>query len=142
MDELGGVIVGATVEVTSGEGVSKTTVTNGEGVYAFTGLAPGKYIVRASARGFAVYENPAVEVTRARHGSFDITLSVTIEREEVTVDSEANRVPGRSYSRSSSSSVVRVNGRVVSSSSVTIVNGKVVSKSVYPPSPADDDDQR
>jgi len=49
---------------------------------------------------------------------------------------------GRSYSRSSSSSVVRVNGRVVSSSSVTIVNGKVVSKSVYPPPPADDDDQR
>jgi hypothetical protein len=92
MDEMGDVIVGATIEVTNGEGISKTTITNGEGVYAFTGLVTGKYIVRASAQGFAVYENPDVEVTQARRGLFDITLRVTIGRQEVTVASDANHV--------------------------------------------------
>jgi hypothetical protein len=42
-------------------------------------------------------------------------------------------------SRSTSSSMVIVNGRVVSSSSITVVNGKVVSRSVYPSSPDNDD---
>src|SRR5204863_7563807 len=42
-DELGGAIVGATVTLTDASGAQKKTTTNGEGVYAFTGLAPGKY---------------------------------------------------------------------------------------------------
>lgn len=49
---------------------------------------------------------------------------------------------GGSYSRSSSRSVVTVNGRVVSSSSVTVVNGRVVSRSVYPPPSSEDDDDQ
>lgn len=92
MDEMGDVIVSATVEVTDGEGVTKTTVTNGEGAYAFTGLATGKYLVRASAQGFALYEKSDVEVAQAQHGLFDITLGITIEQQEVTVASDANRI--------------------------------------------------
>ena len=49
--------------------------------------------------------------------------------------------PNRTHSRSYSSSVVTVNGRVVSSSSVTMVNGRVVSRSGSPPTPVDDDDE-
>jgi len=49
--------------------------------------------------------------------------------------------PNRTHSRSYSSSVVTVNGRVVSSSSVTIVNGRVVSRSGSPSTPVDDDDE-
>jgi len=82
-DELGAAIVGANVTVTDATGVEKKTTTNGEGVYNFAGLAPGKYTLQAVAPGFAPSENKEVDVTTARQ-TVDITLRVTIE-EKVTV---------------------------------------------------------
>src|SRR5687768_3402664 len=61
-DELGGTIVGATVTLTDASGVEKTTTTNGEGGYVFSGLAPGKYFVRAEATGFAVSDDTEVDL--------------------------------------------------------------------------------
>src|SRR6185369_15290120 len=57
--------------------------TNGEGVYSFVALAPGKYTLQAAAPGFAPSETKEVEVTTARQ-NVDLTLRVTIE-EKVTV---------------------------------------------------------
>src|SRR5829696_1126383 len=82
-DELGAVIVGANVTLTDATGVQKKTTTNGEGVYTFAGLAPGKYSLQAFAPGFALSEAKEVDVTGARQ-SMDLTLRVTIE-EKVTV---------------------------------------------------------
>jgi hypothetical protein len=82
-DELGAVIVGANITLTDASGVQKKTTTNGEGVYTFAGLAPGKYTLQASAPGFAPSENKEVDVTTARQ-NVDLTLRVTIE-EKVTV---------------------------------------------------------
>src|ERR1041384_7636331 len=61
-DELGGVIIGATVTATDAAGVEKSAVTNEEGRYAFSALAPGLYTIRINQAGFAAYENAAVEV--------------------------------------------------------------------------------
>ena len=52
-DEQGAAIVGATVTLTDASGQAKTTVSNDEGIYVFNGLAPGKYTIRAAAKGFA-----------------------------------------------------------------------------------------
>jgi hypothetical protein len=82
-DELGAAIVGANVTLTDATGVQKKTTTNGEGVYNFAGLAPGKYKLQASAPGFAPTETKEVDVTIARQ-TVDLTLRVTIE-EKVTV---------------------------------------------------------
>src|ERR1051326_5070471 len=82
-DELGAVIVGANVTLTDANGAQKKTTTNGEGVYTFTGLAPGKYTVQATATGFAPSESKEVDITTARQ-TVDLTLRVTIE-EKVTV---------------------------------------------------------
>jgi len=82
-DELGAAIVGANVTLTDASGVQKKTTTNGEGVYNFAGLTPGKYTLQASAPGFAVSENKEVDITPARQ-TLDLTLKVTIE-EKVTV---------------------------------------------------------
>jgi len=82
-DELGAAIVGANVTVTDATGVQKKTTTNGEGVYNFTGLAPGKYTLQANAPGFAPSESKEIDMTAARQ-SVDLTLRVTIE-EKVTV---------------------------------------------------------
>jgi Carboxypeptidase regulatory-like domain len=82
-DELGAAIVGANVTLTDAAGAQKKTTSNGEGVYNFAGLAPGKYALQASAPGFAPSESKEVDITTARQ-TFDLTLRVTIE-EKVTV---------------------------------------------------------
>ena len=82
-DELGAAIVGANVTLTDANGAQKKTTTNGEGVYSFAGLAPGKYTLQANATGFAPSEGKEVELTSARQ-TLDLTLKVTIE-EKVTV---------------------------------------------------------
>jgi uncharacterized surface anchored protein len=82
-DELGAVIVGANVILTDASGVQKKTTTNAEGVYAYGGLAPGKYSLQANAPGFAPSEEKQIDVTAARQ-TVDLTLKVTIE-EKVTI---------------------------------------------------------
>jgi hypothetical protein len=87
-DELGATIVGATVTLTGPDGVEKTAVTNNDGAYSFTALAPGKYLVRAEAIGFASSEVSEVDVTPGQRATFDVTLKVTIEEQKVTIDAE------------------------------------------------------
>jgi len=82
-DELGAAIVGANVTLTDASGAQKKTTTNGEGVYNFAGLAPGKYTLQANATGFAPSESKDVDITTGRQ-TLDVTLKVTIE-EKVTV---------------------------------------------------------
>ena len=88
-DELGGVIIGANVTATDATGVEKTSTTDEQGNYVFAALAPGRYTVRINQGGFAAYENTAVEVQAGRTEPLNITLTVAIEQEEVTVTSEA-----------------------------------------------------
>src|SRR5712691_2070684 len=77
-DELGASIVGATVTLTDPSGAEKTATTNGEGIYVFNGLAPGKYLVRAAAQGFAVSDETEADLAAGQRKSLDLTLKVTI----------------------------------------------------------------
>lgn len=87
-DELGATIVGATVTLTDGAGVEKTATTSAEGAYVFNGLAPGKYLIRATAIGFANSEESEVELTAGSRQTLDLTLKVTIEEQKVTIAAE------------------------------------------------------
>jgi len=91
-DELGGVIVGASVVVVNAAGVEKTATTNAEGNFAIGGLAPGKYTLRVNGTGFAPFENSDVEVAPGRSQPVNITLKVTIEQQKVTIDSDSGRL--------------------------------------------------
>jgi hypothetical protein len=84
-DEQGGVISGATITLIDSNNVEKTTTTNDQGNYTFNNVAPGKYFLRAIASGFALYENEAVEIAAGRRDLFNIKLTVTIEKQKVTV---------------------------------------------------------
>jgi len=88
-DELGGLIVGATVTVADVQGLHKTVTTNDQGNYVFSALAPGRYTVRATAPGFALYENTAVDIAAGARDPLNIALHVTVEQVEVTVTAEA-----------------------------------------------------
>jgi len=87
-DELGAAIVGATVTLTDANGQARTAQTNGDGVYLFSALAPGKYTVRAAAKGFAKSQDADVDITMGQRQSLDITLKVTIEEQKVTIAAE------------------------------------------------------
>lgn len=86
LDELGGAIIGVTVTAIDGKGVEKTATTNDGGSYTITGLAPGRYTVRAVGSGFGIYENAEVDVVAGKPSQLDITLKVAIEEQKVTVD--------------------------------------------------------
>jgi hypothetical protein len=87
-DVLGGLVVGVTVNATDAAGVARTSVTDGQGKYAFAALPPGRYTVRVEQPGFEAYEQ-TVEVTAGGGEPLNITLNVALEAEEVTVTAEA-----------------------------------------------------
>lgn len=87
-DEMGAVIVGASVTLTDSAGQSKTTVTGNDGSYVFNALAPGKYTLRASAKGFGTGSSDEIELKAGQRQSTDLQLKVTIEEQKVTIAGE------------------------------------------------------
>jgi hypothetical protein len=84
-DERGGRIVGATLIATDRNGAAKTTTSNGEGNYSFSGLASGRYVLRAAAPDFAIYENREVVLAAGRTEHLDITLKIAPVKQTVVV---------------------------------------------------------
>jgi Carboxypeptidase regulatory-like domain len=87
-DELGGLVPGATVTLTSANGEPKTATANSDGEFVFDGLAPGKYNASAVAKGFAATEQSPIEVAANRANTLEFSLKVAIAEQSVTVNSE------------------------------------------------------
>ena len=87
-DQLGAVVVGAAVTLKDAGGAARRAVSDAEGRYAFSGLAPGSYSLRVEARGFEPFERAGVEVLQGRRLELDVRLEVGLERQEVTVGAE------------------------------------------------------
>lgn len=84
-DQNGALVVGATVSLLDSASVAKIATTNREGLYMFSGLAPGKYSLRVMAQGFATYEKTEIEISPGSRAPLNITLSVSLRKEEVTI---------------------------------------------------------
>ncbi len=87
-DVAGAIIVGATITVSNGEGLTRTVQTNERGEFVFNNLPIGVYTVRAENTGFAAYENTGVRVVSDRAESLEITLDVEVFETQVDVADE------------------------------------------------------
>jgi hypothetical protein len=87
-DSLGALVVGATITVVDSANKVKTAQTNGQGQFVVTGLASGKYTVRATAPQFSVYENTEVMIQAGKREELTIALDIAAVREEVEVGNE------------------------------------------------------
>src|SRR5206468_481395 len=84
-DELGALVVGASVTLIAADGTQKSSVTNAEGTYTFNPVTPGRYTVRFSAPGFSSYEKAAVEVTPGKQTTQNARLVIATAKQEVTI---------------------------------------------------------
>jgi hypothetical protein len=107
-DPSGAVVPGATVSATDPTGKTKTAQSDGQGVYEFNGLAPGKYTVSAVAKGFAASEPQDVEVGAGPASRLNIQLQILVEQEKVTVEEQATTVE---VNPASNASVLIIQGK-------------------------------
>jgi hypothetical protein len=87
-DELGALVVGATVTLIAADGTQKTTVTNNEGTYNFNSLPPGPYTLRIVAPGFGPYEKSELAIAAGPRTTHDARLVVAFEKQVITVNEE------------------------------------------------------
>jgi Carboxypeptidase regulatory-like domain/TonB-dependent Receptor Plug Domain len=89
-DKSGAAVAGADVTLTSTNGnLTRTTTTNGEGVYTIAGLPGGTYNVSVSAKGFQKNTTQNVKLDVAEKARVDVQLTVGAMSEEITVTGEA-----------------------------------------------------
>src|SRR5438309_304884 len=85
-DPQGAAVVGARIIVTNkATGVSRETTSGADGRYALPGLAPGDYVERVSAAGFATSEATDLHLDVGRAVTLDVPLKVAKVGEVVTV---------------------------------------------------------
>ena len=85
-DQLGGVVLNATVTLQDSKGSIKSATTNREGDFEISDLTPGDYSLVVTATTFEPYENGKVSVATGRQ-LLNITLSVPEVNTNVLVES-------------------------------------------------------
>ncbi len=90
-DESGGALPGVTVSVTSPNliGGARTVVTDDQGVYRFTQLPGGAYVVKFELPGFTTTNVEGVSVAAGQTMTINGKLTVASLQETVTVTSQA-----------------------------------------------------
>jgi hypothetical protein len=89
-DTSGAVLPGVTVEVSSPALIEKTrsTVTDGSGLYQITQLVPGSYTVTFSLTGFNTFKRDGLELTGSFVATINAELKVGSVAETITVTGE------------------------------------------------------
>ena len=88
VDPNGAVIQNATVTANNNNGVEKTVTSSESGEFTITNLPAGLYTVRVNAATFTAYENAEVTIVGGQRAELTVTLTVAIEQQVVTVETE------------------------------------------------------
>jgi hypothetical protein len=88
-DKSSAAVVGAKVVIANvGGNLTRTTETNGDGVYVASALPSGSYNVTVTAKGFQKFEAKGIVLEVAQKARLDIALTVGAITEEVLVSGE------------------------------------------------------
>jgi hypothetical protein len=88
-DKTGAAVVGAEITVSDlGGSLSRSTVSNGDGVYVAAGLPGGTYNIAVTAKGFQKFEAKHVVLQVAQKARVDVALTVGAVTEEIVVQGE------------------------------------------------------
>jgi hypothetical protein len=89
-DPTGAVVVGAKVQAVEMNTNSRyDTVSNGDGLYTFPLLLPGRYELTVNAQGFKGYDQKGIVVNSDARVSQDVTLNVGSTNESIVVTGDA-----------------------------------------------------
>ncbi len=89
-DSSGAVIPGAKVTLTDeGTNIAANSVTNGSGIYLFTGVRPGAYTIRVEAPGLAPQERNALRLAVSQSATLNLILKPQSVSEVITVSEQA-----------------------------------------------------
>jgi hypothetical protein len=105
-DESGALVPGALVSLSGPSGVAKTATAGTDASYAFTDLAPGDYVVQATARSLALRE-PLRLSLKSGQQTVNLQLSVSAEKQEVTVEESGKPAVSTDASANASAVVLR-----------------------------------
>ncbi|HEY7405174.1 MAG TPA: carboxypeptidase regulatory-like domain-containing protein [Candidatus Angelobacter sp.] len=106
-DPTGAVIPQADITVKNSSGLVVAGKSGGAGEYDFRNLAPGKYTVTVTAKGFAPIMQP-VEIIAGQDKKTDIALEILVKEEDIQVQGDAATV---STSPDNNSSSVVISGK-------------------------------
>src|SRR5262245_37689658 len=85
-DELGGIIVGASVSLVDEQGKAQTTVTDASGAFNLSSIAPGTYTLKVTQVGFAEFQQANIALASVQVKSINVMLRVAALEGQVTVD--------------------------------------------------------
>ena len=91
-DPSGAAIPAATVTITGPGGTTQQAQTNEQGEYVFRNLAAGAYTVRINIKGFSEFNKPSVEIASGRAQVLNAQLTVSMQKQEVNVQSETSQI--------------------------------------------------
>ncbi len=92
-DPTGAVIPSATVKITTPDGHPVANATSdAAGLFQVRNLAPGSYVVNASAQGFAAFVSKPLTLDAGQSKQFDVKLQIQVEKQQVEVQAETTTV--------------------------------------------------
>src|ERR1035438_8942068 len=87
-DPSAAVVPNATV-IATGNGVTRTVKSDGQGRYTLPNMPPGKYSLRADASGFVTFTKSDFDVPAGQASPLDIALQIAQEAQQVSVVEES-----------------------------------------------------
>ena len=100
-DPSGGLVMGASVSLTSNAGVQRSTETGSNGRYTFALLDPGIYTIEFTSKGFASVKLEAITVKITETTVMDVGLKMATAVSTVSVTAESPQVQTESSARGS-----------------------------------------
>jgi hypothetical protein len=92
-DPSGAVIPNATVSLTTTDGHTVATAnSDSSGSFSVNNVAPGMYIVIATANGFAPSQSKAITLAAGQNKLFNVSLSIAVEKQQVVVNEDTPTV--------------------------------------------------